>query len=207
MRRSRPVRLGRLLSEQIGLPDDALSSALALQQQQRMPLGQTLQQLGLANPDDVLRALATQSGVRYVKSIDLRRVESRPGGLSRDAVRTLGIVPVSADPIRHELLVACKAPIPGFAVRALARLSNWAVEPLLVSDQSLPNLIEAYASGPGCASHVGGLVCGAADGPMAIARWARSRRAARLLYERCDPYVWARLECGGATADVIVDLW
>jgi hypothetical protein len=202
----RPVKLGLLLMKQVGLTKAVIDAALAEQEKMRAPFGQTLRQLGLVTTDDVLKALATQAGVRYLKSVDPARLAGRPGGLARDTVKTLGIVPVAADYRRRELQVACAAPIPGHAVRALARLTKMAVEPMLVADDALPGLINVYANAGGRSSRIIGAVCDAKSGPARVAQIAKSQRNVVMTQERCDPYVWVRLENGAAKADVLMTL-
>jgi hypothetical protein len=184
----RPIKLGLLLMEQVGLSRDAIDAALEAQEHSRIPFGQTLRRLGLVTADDLMRALATQAGVRYLKSVDHRLLALRPGKLARDTVETLRIVPVTADLKRGELQVACTAPIPGHAVRALSRLTQMSVEPLLVADDQLPGLINVYNSA------------------ATIARLAKAQRSVVMTQERCDPYVWVRLASGSATADVLMTL-
>jgi hypothetical protein len=200
----RPIKLGLLLMKQVGLSKAAIEAALEAQERSRTPFGQTLRSLGLVTTDDVLRALATQAGVRYLTSVDHRIVASRPGGLARDTVETLGIVPVSADAVRREIQVACTAPIPGQAVRALARLTHMAVEPLLIADDQLPSLINIYASAGGRSSPVIGAVCTDENGPATVARLAKAQRSVVMTQERCDPYIWVRIAGGTSTADVLM---
>jgi hypothetical protein len=202
----RPIKLGLLLMKQVGLSRDAIDAALEAQEHSHTPFGQTLCRLGLVTADDVMRALATQAGVRYLKSVDHRLLALRPGGLSRDTVETLGIVPVSADLKRGELQVACIAPIPGHAVRALARLTQMSVEPMLVADDQLPGLINVYSSAGGRSSPIIGAVCTEATGPATIAKLAKAHRSVVMTQERCDPYVWVRIASGSATADVLMTL-
>jgi hypothetical protein len=202
----RPVKLGLLLMKQVGLSRDAIDATLEEQERSRTPFGQSLRRLGLATTDDVMRALATQAGVRYLKSVDHRSLASRPGGLARDTVETLGIVPVAADLKRGEIQVACTAPIPGQAVRALASLLQMSVEPLLVADDQMPGLINVYSSAGGRSSPVTGAVCTDLTGPATIAKLARDHRSVVMTQERCDPYVWVRIASASATADVLMTL-
>jgi hypothetical protein len=202
----RPVKLGLLLMKQVGLSREAIDAALEEQGRSRTPFGQTLRRLGLVTTDDVMRALATQAGVRYLKSVDHRILAARPGGLARDTVETLGIVPVAADLKRGALQVACIAPIPGQAMRALSRLTRMSVEPLLVSDEQLPGLINVYSSAGGRSSPVTGAVCTDLTGPATIAKLAKAQRSVVMTQERCDPYVWVRLASGSATADVLMTI-
>jgi len=201
-----PVKLGTLLARQAGLSAEAITRALEIQSRSGVPLGQTLRMLGLITPEDLLRALATQAGVRYLTTVNPDVVAHQPGHLSHNTVRTLGIVPVAADAKRQELQVACTAPIPGHAVRALSRLTTWAVEPLLVSDDTLPYLVNAYTSAGQRASSFEGAVCDARSGAATVARIARSLRSVKMRHERCDPYVWVRLESPRLSADVLMAL-
>ena len=199
-----PIKLGTLLARQAGLSRDSITQALEIQSRSGVPLGQTLKALGLVTREDLLRALATQAGVRYLTSVDPDVVSHRPGGLPHQTVKTLGIVPVAADPKRQELQVACTAPIPGYAVRALSRLTRWSVEPLLVSDEALPQLVDLYTSAAEPTTASEGIVCDADTGAALIARIARSRRRVHMRHERCDPYVWVRLEGRGSSDDVLL---
>jgi hypothetical protein len=202
----RRTKLGLLLTQQVGLPRAVIDQALDAEESAAIPMGQRLRRRGLVSSDDLLRALATQAGVRYLTAVNPRVVALRPGELSQDIVRALGIVPIAADATRREMQVACTAPIPGLAVRALTKLTEWAVEPLLVSDESLPHLIEVYGTKGPRRTAVSGAVCDPLGGPAQVARFAKNRRMVRMLQERCDPYVWVRLNALGATADVLMAL-
>jgi len=201
-----PIKLGTLLTRQMGLSRDSIAQALVLQGRSGVPFGQTLRSLGMVTPEDLLKALATQAGVRYLTSVDPDIVAHQPGGLSHHTVRTLGIVPVAADSRRHELQVACMAPIPGHAVRALSRLTRWVVEPLLVSDESLPHLVNVYTNAGARPPASRGGVCDVDSGAAMVARIARSLRKVRMKQERCDPYVWIRLENHVSSADVLMTM-
>jgi hypothetical protein len=202
----RAMRLGSLLMHQVGLPRDVIETAIAGQGPDAVPLGRMLRTLGLVTAEDVLKALATQAGVRYLASVNPRSVAHRPGSLPDDVVRALGIVPISADPKKREMQVACVAPVPGLAVRALTRLTEWAVEPLLVADETMPQLVDLYASSSGSRSSVVGFVCDPLSGPARVAQFAKRRRMVRMVQERCDPYVWVRVDGEGVTADVLMSL-
>ncbi|MEW5981050.1 MAG: hypothetical protein AB1806_01610 [Acidobacteriota bacterium] len=198
------VRLGALLVRQVGLPDEVVETALAQQGRLQEPLGRTLRRLGVITANDLLRALAMQAGVRYLASVDPAAVAHRHGQLSDETVRALRIVPVAADPKRRALQVACTAPIPGQAVRALARITDSAVEPMLVADEALPPLVELYARAVGRNGNVRGTRCVTDSGPRIVARTARAHREVRMLCERCDPYVWVRLDSEDGMADVLM---
>jgi hypothetical protein len=60
----------------------------------------------------VLRALAAQSGVRYLATIDQSAAKSAPGQLSSDEVRALGIVPFSEDSERLRWPARHRSPTP-----------------------------------------------------------------------------------------------
>lgn len=202
----RAMRLGSLLMTQVGLTREAIEAALSDREFEGVPVGRALQTVGLVKPDDVLKALATQAGVRYLASVNPRAVAHRPGALPDDVVRTLGIVPIAADARRREMQVACAAPVPGLAVRALTRLTEWSVEPLLVADDMLPQLVELYGSAVPPHASAFGFVGDPRSGPARVAQFAKRRRAVRMVQERCDPYVWVRLDGAGAVADVLMSM-
>lgn len=201
----RAMKLGSLLMQQAGLSRDVIEAAAAEQERLGTPIGRTLRDLGLVTAEDVLRALATQAGVRYLTTVNPQVVAHSPGGLPRDVVRALGVVPIASDPRRREMQVACTAPVPGLAVRALTKLTDWSVEPLLVADETLPHLVELYATAGSLASVIGA-VCDPLSGPARVAQLAKRSRRVRMSQERCDPYIWVRLNADGTTADVLMSM-
>lgn len=202
----RAMKLGSLLMQQVGLPRETIEAAAAEHVRLGAPIGRTLQDLGLVTAEDVLRALATQAGVRYLTSINPRVVSHSPAGLPKDVVRALRVVPIAADQKRREMQVACVAPVPGLAVRALTRLTDWAVEPLLVADEAMPHLVELYAAADGPRGSDVGFVCDLLSGPSRVAQFAKRQRRVRIAHERCDPYVWVRLDAAGATANLLMSM-
>jgi hypothetical protein len=202
----RAMKLGSLLMQQVGLTRDVIEAAAVEQQRVGTPIGRTLRDLGLVSTEDVLKALATQAGVRYLSTVNPQVVAHRPGELPRDLVRALGIVPIAADARRREMQVACAAPVPGLAVRALTRLTKWAVEPLLVTDETMPQLVELYDTGRGHGASADDAVCDPGTGPRRVAQIARRRRAVHIGHERCDPYVWVRVASEGTTSDVLMSM-
>jgi len=199
-----PAKLGHLLMRQLGLPSRLVDTALAEQRRIHQPLGRTLLQLGLIRPEDLLKALSLQAGVRYLASVDPAVVAHRHAELARDAMRALRLVPVATDPRRHVLQVACTAPVPVAAIRALGKMMDCNVEPLLVTDDVLPKLVDVYAGLDNPDNTPVGAVCDARTGPAFVARLARAHRMVRLLHERCDPYVWVRLQSERIRADVLM---
>jgi len=109
-RQTPALRLGTVLLQQNGVTARQLTDALRAQRKSGLRLGDQLQKLGYSSREAVLRALAAQSGVRYLATIDQSAAKSAPGQLSSDEVRALGIVPFSENGER--LQVACTAPIP-----------------------------------------------------------------------------------------------
>jgi hypothetical protein len=202
----RAMKLGSLLMQQVGLSREIVESAVAEQGRLGAPIGRTLRDLGLVTNEDVLKALATQAGVRYLATINPQVVAHRPGELPRDVVRALGIVPVAADAKRREMQVACAAPVPGLAVRALTRLTKWAVEPLLVTDEAMPKLVELYDTSRGRHPLLDGEVCDRMSGPRRVAQIAKRRRSVQIGHERCDPYIWVRVASDGTAADVLMPM-
>ena len=90
-----PSRLGTLLRHYRALTAAQLDEALRAQDQSGLMLGAQLLALKLVDSETIVRALAAQAGVRYLPFVDPECVRSAPGGLSRDAVRALGLVPFS----------------------------------------------------------------------------------------------------------------
>ncbi len=208
-RSSRSMRLGTVLLTQRSITADTLRAALAEQQNTGLRLGEQLLIMEAVPPQELLRALAAQAGVGYVTEIDLMTVRTGPGGLSRDAVRALGVIPFEA--IEHDesrrLKVACAAPLPRLAIAALRELTTWKVDPLIVRDDLWCDLLEAYGTvdterTPVMAIHPRTMVEATAHIALAV----ETGRAVRVQQARCDPFVWVRLEGEQANEDLLLSM-
>src|SRR5262249_32314849 len=96
-----PLRLGVLLLHPGAITPAQLREALNAQRESGLRLGAELQQLGLTGHEAILKALAAQAGISYLTVVDAERVRSAPGGLCRDEVRALGLVPFGIDQAHH----------------------------------------------------------------------------------------------------------
>lgn len=197
------LKLGSLLMHQGAVTPDMLERALSGQRQSGLPLGTELQRLGVAQTA-ILRALAAQQGVDYLTACDVARVHDAPGGLHPDTVRTLGLVPFEADPERGQLKVACQAPIPRRALEALRRLTGWAAEPFLVTEEIWNELATAYGAGQRTHDVTFTPWCDADAAAARVASVAETDRAVRVQQARCDPFTWVRVEGASAVEDLFV---
>ncbi len=207
--RARTMRLGALLLHQRSITSDTLKAALAEQQTTGLRLGEQLLIMEAVAVNDLVRALAAQAGVGYVTDIDPMTVRTGPGGLSRDAVRALGVVPFEA--IEHDderrLKVACSAPLPRLALAALRELTTWKVDPLIVRDDLWQELLDAYGTveterRPVLAIHPRSVL----EATAHIATAVETGRAVRVQQARCDPFVWVRLEGEEANEDLLLSM-
>lgn len=206
VRRIAPLRLGTLLMHRGIISATVLRQALDEQKTSGLKIGAQLRAMGAASAVDILRALATQSGVGYLTRVDVSCVREAPGRLSADAIRALGLVPIEADEDVRRLRVACAAPVPRMAVAALFELTEWTIEPLLVTDEHLEELMTAYAAAtsgrrPRVDSHRAADV---EDVTAHVVRAAAASNDVKMTQARMDPYLWVRLESGAAVQDVLL---
>ena len=159
--------------------------------------------MGALQPADLLRTLATQSRAGYLMTVDPARARTAPGGLSRDVVEALGVVPIEADAERGRLVVACAAPLPRLALAVLRALVTATVEPLLVDDDAAAALLEAYGTAPAQAARVTRAVS-LRDAAERIALAIATGRASRVQPVRCEPWVWVRLDGGAAPEEIVL---
>ncbi len=207
--RGRSMRLGTILISNKAITGEALRAALAQQQDTGLRLGEQLLLMEAVAPHEVLRALAAQAGVGYVTDIDTMSVRTGPGGLSRDAVRALGVVPFEAieyDDVRR-LKVACTAPLPRLALAALRELTSWSVDPLIVADDLWQELLNAYGTMPTerlpvMAIHPRSMI----EATEHIVHAVETGRAVRVQQARCDPFLWVRLEGSQANEDLLLSM-
>lgn len=206
--RARTMRLGALLLHQRSITTETLKAALAEQETTGLRLGEQLLVMDAVAVNDLVRALAAQAGVGYVTDIDPMAVRTGPGGLSRDAVRALGVVPFEA--IEHggerRLKVACSAPLPRLALAALRELTTWKIDPLIVRDDLWQELLDAYGT-----LDEGMLVLAihprtVVEATAHIATAVETGRMVRVQQARCDPFVWVRLEGEEASEDLLLSM-
>ena len=196
-------RLGALLVHRKLITTATLDAALAAQVLSGRRLGAELVAMGALQPADLLRTLATQARAGYLITVDPARARTAPGGLSRDVVEALGVVPIEADAERGRLVVACPAPLPRLALAVLRALVTATVEPLLVGDDAAAALLEAYGTAPAQVAQVTRAVS-LRDAAERIATAIATGRASRVQPVRCEPWVWVRLEGGAAPEEIVL---
>ncbi len=200
-----PLKVGVLLVHYGAITPATLKHALEQQQTSGHRLGAQFVAMGACSTTDVLKALSAQAGASYLSTVDPNCVRLAPGGLSRDAVRALGIVPIEVDTEHMMVKVACIAPLPRLSLKALHELTGWTPDPYLVTDDTLPKLVDAYGDGVRHADRVpatraANLTAAAAR----VASVARQQRV-RLTHTQVDPWVWVRMEGeGGQVEDLIM---
>jgi MshEN domain len=198
--RAPALRLGAVLLHQGVVTSRQLGEALDAQRTTGLRLGAQLQTLGHVTRDVVLRALSAQNGVSYLTTIDPGLVRTAPGGLGKDEVRALGIVPFRET--EDELLIACAAPVPYSAIGALQTLSGRTVLPYLVADEDFDRLASAYgASVEGSPTTT---VRDIRDGASHIAALAAQAGDVTVKEALVDPFTWVRIAANGRISTLLV---
>lgn len=188
------LRLGAVLLHQGVVTPRQLGEALETQRTTGLRLGAQLQALGHLSRNLTLRALSAQNGVGYLATIDSASVRTAPGGLSVDEVRALGVVPFRD--AGDELLVACAAPVPHVAIRALQALVGRTVHPYLVADEDFESLLLAYGTAaPGSLRTT--TAQDTADRASRIAALAAAAGDVTLNAAHLDSFTWVRVAANG----------
>jgi hypothetical protein len=200
-----PLRLGVLLRHLGAITEQNLASALESQRETGLRLGAELQRRGLVPSEPILKALAAQSSVSYLPTFDTRRVMEGPAWLPAETVRALGVVPFDLDESQRKIKVACSAPVPRAAMRALLKLTGWTAEPYLIDDEVWEHALRAYRPSAmvpqlGEAFTVAGVAAAAAR----VADTAVADRALTMRSASCDKYTWVRLEGRKHVSDLLV---
>jgi hypothetical protein len=199
-----PLKLGMLLVHQGAITPADLRGALDAQRSSGQPLGRELVHLGRTDEIAVLRALAGQAGVPFLATLHPSAVRACPEILAPAAVRALGLVPFGLDVQHRRMKTACQAPVPRLALAALTEITGWVAEPFLVTDASMPSLVEAYERS--CQ----GLEVGSAtwttaqDAPAKVAALAAETPDATVNHATWAPYVWVRVQGTGVPRDLFV---
>jgi hypothetical protein len=202
-----PMRLGALLRHHGVCGAEAIEQALEAQRGSQLKLGEQLFAMGVAEPKGVLKALAAQAGVGYLADVDTGSVREAPGGLSPNAVRALGLVPMS-EVEDGRIRVACPAPVPRRAISAFRRLTGWIPEAYLVSDDDFQALLRNYGADVQGEDSVRSLTEFSQTGNLADAAARIAEAATRggditVTDARWEPYTWVRIQGSGMTEDVL----
>lgn len=203
------IRLGALLRHQRAVSPELIAQALEAQASSHLRLGEQLRVMGLVEPQALLRALADQAGVSYLPAVDVTLVHEAPGGLSRDAIQALRIVPIGG-PDDGRIRVAFPAPVPRTELSVFRRQTGWSPEPFLVSDDDWLLLLEHYGRAAK-APAADDLSMGFArerdldEGARRLAQVAIATGETRMREARWGPYVWVRLQGAGAGFDLLLD--
>jgi hypothetical protein len=201
----RPLKLGVLLRHAGVITQPQLESALDLTARTGLRIGEQLEQLGYATPDIVLRALATQAGVSYLATFDITRVKRAPVSLPSSMVRALGLVPFESDEKARRMHVVSAAPLPRAAIRAMAKLTGWNVEPYLVTDAAFAAALDAYRPCDDApVAHDVDMVRTLTDAAARVADQAAIDRAVTMRHAACDDYTWVRVEGSQRVSDLFV---
>lgn len=200
-----PLKLGVLLQHAGVITSAQLEAALIVKAGTGLRLGEQLEQLGFADGDAVLRALAAQAGVSYLSTFDAARVSRAPVSLPSAIVRALGLVPFEADEMGQRLHVISAAPLPRAAIRAMAKLTGWSVEVYLVKDSVFEAALDAYQPvGRAPVTHDADLVQTLTAAAARVADRAQSDRAVTMRHAAYDDYVWVRVEGSQHVSDLLV---
>ncbi len=200
-----PLKLGVLLRHAGAVTQPELDAALEATARTGLKIGQQLERLGYATAEEVLRALATQAGVKYLATFDVSRVERAPVPLPAATVRALGLVPFEADEVLKRLSVVCAAPVPRAAMRALVRLTGWAPEIFLVTDSVCQAALDAYRPAQETRrSHEALTMRSVSDAIAHIANMAAQARAVTMQHAECNTYRWVRVNAAQQISDLLV---
>lgn len=201
------ARLGRVLVQQRVLSPEVLDAAVTEQRRTGLKLGEQLLHMGLVTHEELLRALAAQAGTGYLASIEPRRVAEGPGGLSRETVRALGLVPFESSRDGERLAVAGVAPLPRASLAALREITGARIDPFIVDEAAWQRLAAAYGTsrdrpGPQVSATT---LRSLADAALRVAAAAATRGGVqRMQPVRCDPFMWVRLEGQDYQEDLLV---
>ncbi len=204
------LRLGALLRHHGALSADQLHQVLEKQRTSGLKLGAQAKAMFGLDGGQILKALAAQAGARYLMAIDPLTVREAPGGLSREAIVALGLIPFSQPDERRFVRVASKAPVRWDAVKALRRIADWNPELYLVEDDTWNQLLDHYgiaiavpAGNAGAPRANGMVVRDQHEAVTRIANIAAASRRAHLADAHWDPYTMVRVHGQRSVQDVL----
>jgi hypothetical protein len=197
------TRLGALLRKMRVIDDAQLQDALHRQRQSGRRLGAELEQLGHAGRDAVLRALATQHGVKYLLTHETRRLLRPLPWLPPDMARALEIAPFGTDEGTRLVKVICAAPVPRAALRALRTLTGWTPDVYLVADAVWRRALDDYAGLFDMPAALP-IAAGVEEAASVVASRASDDRSVTMRLARWERYAWVRVEGQSRVSDVLI---
>jgi hypothetical protein len=200
-----PLKLGVLLRHAGVVTQPEIDAALEATARTGLKIGEQLERLGYATPEEVLRALATQAGVKYLATFNANRVARSPVPLPAAIIRALGLVPFEADEVLKKLSVVCAAPVPKAAMRALIRLTGWAPEIYLVTDRTFQAALDAYEPAQEAErSHKALAVANLNAAATHVADMVAQACAVTMQHAQCNTYRWVRVNAPQQVSDLLV---
>ena len=140
--RGRP--LGRVLIKMGKLRRSQVHEALDVQKTERRPIGQILVDLGYITQEDLVFALAAQSGM---EAVDLSKRDVRPEVISlltSQMAQTYRAIPIEFDADRRRLSLAMDSPDNFRATDDLQTLLGFIIKPFLCKAEQLQSALERY---------------------------------------------------------------
>ena len=198
-----PVRLGATLVASRSISPETLAKALSEQSSSGLRLGAQLVAMGAVEEGTVTHALARQSGVGFLTRVDATAVRSTVGGLSRNVVQALGVVPLEVER-DGTLRIAVGAPLPRMAIAALQSGTGLRVRAYLVSDQLLQELLDAYGADVAGSPAAGVGRLSAEQAARRIADAAVAGRALSWQHTWGPGFAWVRIDGASGTEDLII---
>ncbi|WP_396623522.1 hypothetical protein [Luteitalea sp.] len=198
-----PVRLGTTLVASRSITPDTLERALGGQSTSGLRLGAQLLAMGVVDEPTIMHALARQSGVGFLTTVDPATVHTPVANLSPTVVHALGVVPLELER-DGTLRIAVGAPLPRMAIAALQSGTGLRVRPYLVSDTVLRTLLEAYGIDAPLSMPVGVGRLSAVQAARRIADAALEGRAFSWQHTWGPGFAWVRLDGAAGPEDLIV---
>ena len=198
-----PVRLGTTLVASRSISPDTLERALGGQAASGLRLGAQLLSMGVVDESTITHALARQSGVGFLTTVDPASVRRPVANLSRTVVHALGVVPLELER-DGTLRIAVGAPLPRMAIAALQSGTGLRVRPYLVSDTILRALLEAYGADAAPAMPTGVGRLSATQAARRIADAALHGGAVSWQHTWGPGFAWVRLDGASGPEDLIV---
>ncbi len=140
MKKKRP--LGEILLGEGLVSGSQVEIALKEQQNTSRPIGETLVSLGFVSMDDMLGALASQLGLKYLRFRDFPRMIPGDDYPAVKFMKQYRVVPLGRD--NGVMKIAMADPLDSYALDALRLFFGGGIEVFLSSDDDIAEAVEQY---------------------------------------------------------------
>ncbi len=134
--------LGQILKKRGIITEEQLKSALAIQKEKSIKLGEAIERIGVATPEEIINGLAEQFGSKVVNPLDISIPDDVINAVSKSIVSKYHIIPIEKS--NRSLTVAMSDPLDIGTLEELHFTLNLNIKYVLATSHNIEEAIKKY---------------------------------------------------------------